>query len=110
MITGCQICNGNPCSHFDIPGIGTAILCFEHRRIWQALLLRTYPGLTAEFQVASAQFRRMMSGWPSATGMTDDATVASTYLDLEEQMLTVWEEFVADQAAEHATGSRGKQP
>jgi len=109
LTSGCQICGGHPHAWSEIAGIGTVAMCHHHRHEWHALMVRTLPGLNAELQVATARWRRMMSGFPFTSGINEDQSVAEEYIRMEGEVLTVWEEFVNDQRAVVEEAKRARE-
>ena len=100
---GCVICYDEIWVYQDIDGVGRVMICSLHSRKWQTLMLNTYMGVHADFLVASAAFRRMMSGWPDISGsFGTDRTTALQFIEVEKEMAAIWEEFVEDEQAQLA--------
>lgn len=96
-----MICRDVNWSYQDIDGVGRVLICASHSRKWQTLMLNTYMGAHADFLVASAAFRRMMSGWPDVSGsLGTDRTTALQFIEAERDMAAIWEEFVQDEQAQ----------
>lgn len=95
--TGCEVCGSQESVWETMPGAGGVRVCLAHRREWSKLLVNTYPGLYIEMNTATARFRRMMSGLPFASGIYEDEQVAREFLEVEKQVLVLWENFVDDQ-------------
>ena len=70
------------------------LLCRDHMN-----RLRKYLGYTKEHEdmlVATAQYRRMMSGHPLSSGLSSDQDVASEFVSLETKIFGIIEGWLRD--------------
>jgi len=92
---------------YALPGIGIVLLCIPCRQDYQRVLFGTYPELCASFDEVLGQVRRAQSGFPTSDGMASNADIYQRHVELEMEMIHIWDEFLSSKASKRGEENDG---
>lgn len=87
----CEACNSDTAIAQSYAGCGPVIICNVCGRDWNEFLRINHRPLLSQFILFGATFAKLRNGFPTDTGLEDEAyRTMDGYMDTENELLVIW--------------------